>query len=74
MTLWTALVSLTVVDQRRGLVAGVGRARRPAQVDVLVDQLAEHESLGQGGGQDEAGVGDRVVIVEADRDRVGAVG
>jgi hypothetical protein len=62
------------VDKGHGLVAGVGRARRAAQVDVGVDQLAEHESFGQGGGQDEAGIGDRVVIVEADRDRVGAVG
>jgi hypothetical protein len=62
------------VDQRHGLVAGVGGARRAAQVDVLVDQLPEHEPLGQGGGQDETGVGDRMVIVETDRDRVGAVG
>ena len=62
------------VDQRHRLVTGVGRARRTAQIDVLVDQLAEHESLGQGGGQDETGVGDGMVVVEADRDRVGAVG
>jgi hypothetical protein len=62
------------VDQRHGLVAGVGGARRAAQIDVLVDQLPEHEPLGQGGGQDEAGVGDRVVVIEADRDRVRAVG
>jgi hypothetical protein len=41
---------------------------------VGVDQLPEQEPLGQGGGQDETGVGDRVVIVEADRDLVGAVG
>jgi hypothetical protein len=58
----------------RGLVAGVGGTRRAAQIDVLVDQLPEHEPFGQGGGQDEPGVGDRVVVVEADRDRVGAVG
>jgi hypothetical protein len=62
------------VDQRHGLVPGVGGARRAAQVDVLVDQLAEHEPLGQGGGQDETGVGDRVVVVEADRDLIGTVG
>jgi hypothetical protein len=62
------------MDQRHRLVAGVGRARCAAQVDVLVDQLAEHEPLGKGGGQDEASVGDRVVIVEADRDLIGAVG
>jgi hypothetical protein len=37
-------------------------------------QLPEHEPLGQGGGQDETGVGDRVVVVEADRDRVRPVG
>jgi hypothetical protein len=62
------------VDKRHGLIAGVGRARRAAQVDVLVDQLPEHEPLGQGGGQDETGVGDGVVVVEADRDLIGAVG
>jgi class 3 adenylate cyclase len=37
-------------------------------------QLPEHEPLGQGGGQDETGVGGSAVVVEADRDRVGAVG
>jgi len=62
------------VDQRHRLVTGVGRARRTAQIDVLVDQLPKHEPLGQAGNQHEAGVGDRMVIVEADRDRVGAVG
>jgi hypothetical protein len=62
------------VDQRHGLVTGVGRARRTAQIDVGVDQLPEHEPLGQAGNQHEAGVGDRMVIVKADRDRVGAVG
>jgi hypothetical protein len=35
---------------------------------------SEHEPLGQGGSQDETGVGDRVVVVEADRDLIGAVG
>jgi hypothetical protein len=62
------------VDQRHRLVAGVGGARRTTQIDMLVDQLPEHEPLGQGGGQDETGVGDPVVVVEADLDRVGAVG
>jgi len=62
------------VDKRHGLVAGVGGARRATQIDVLVDQLPEHEPLGQGGGQDETGVGDRVVVVEADRDLIGTVG
>jgi len=62
------------VDQRHGLVAHVGGPWRPAEVDTLIEQLREHESLSQAGGKDQAGVGDRVVVVEGDGDLIGAVG
>jgi hypothetical protein len=37
-----------------------------AEVDQLVDDRLEPEPLGQGGGQQQPGVGDRVVVVERD--------
>jgi hypothetical protein len=61
------------MDQGHGLVADVGRAGRLAEVDVGVEQLAEHQPLGQAGGKDQAGVGDGMVVVEGDGDLVGAV-
>jgi hypothetical protein len=60
------------VHQRHGFVADVGRARRIAKVDALIKQLAQQQQpLGQRGGQDQAGVGHQVLVIEADRDRVG---
>jgi hypothetical protein len=59
------------VHQRHGFLADVGRARRIAKVDALIEQLAQQQSLGQRGGQDQAGVGDQVLVIEADRDGVG---
>ena len=41
------------------------------KVDALIEQLAQQQSLGQRGGQDQAGVGDQVLVIEADRDGVG---
>ena len=37
-----------------------------AEVDQLVDDLLHPQPLGQRGGQQQAGVGDRVVVVEGD--------
>jgi hypothetical protein len=59
------------VHQRHGFLADAGRARRIAKVDALIEQLAQQQSLGQRGGQDQAGVGDQVLVIEADRDGVG---
>jgi hypothetical protein len=39
-----------------------------------VEQLPQQESLGQAGRQDQAGLSDHLVVVEGDRDLVGAVG
>jgi hypothetical protein len=58
------------VDKGHSLDTDVGRAGRLAEVDVGVEQLAEHEPLGQAGGKDQAGIGDGMVVVEGDGDPV----
>jgi hypothetical protein len=55
------------------LAAGMGRAGPLAQVDQLVGGLLDAEPLGQGGGQQQAGVGDGVGVVEADVELVGVI-
>jgi hypothetical protein len=62
------------VEQGHRLVTGVGRAGCVGEINVGVEQLTQPESLGQAGGKDQAGVGDRVVVVEGDGDLIGAVG
>jgi len=62
------------VDQRQQLAARVGRAWLAAQVDQLVGGLLDAQPLGQGGGQQQAGVGDGVGVVEADVELVQGVG
>jgi len=61
------------VNECHGLGAHVGVTRRVAQVDVIVEELAQAEVLGQGGCQDQAGVGDGVLVVEGHGDAVEAV-
>ena len=60
--------ALAAGDQRRddghGLVADIGPAGGSAEVDMVIEQIAQAEVLGQSGGQQEAGTGNRVVIVE----------
>jgi hypothetical protein len=48
------------VDQGHRLEADVGSAGSVAEIDVAVEELAEAEALHQGGGEEEAGVGDSV--------------
>ena len=60
-------------DQRHYLVAGVGPARRIAQVQALLDQLGKAEVQGQGGWKEQAGVRHQAVVVEGDLDAVGVV-
>jgi hypothetical protein len=62
------------VDKGHGLDTDVGCAGRLAEVDVGVEQLAEHEALGQADGKDQAGIGDGMVVVEGDGDLVRAMG
>ena len=51
-------------DQRHYLVAGVGSAWGPAQVQVPVNQLGKAEVQGQGGGKNQPGIVDQAVVVD----------
>jgi hypothetical protein len=62
------------VDEGHGLVAGVGVARRASQPDVRVEELAQAQSLGQGSGLHQPGVGDGVAVIELGGEAVGAAG
>ena len=48
------------VDQGQQLAAGPGRASQLAQVDQLIGGLLDAQPLGQGGRQQQPGVGDGV--------------
>ena len=60
-------------DQRHYLVAGVGPARRIAQVQALLYQLGKTEVQSQGGWEEQAGIGHQAVIIEGDLDAVEVV-
>jgi hypothetical protein len=62
------------VEQGHRLVADVGRAGRLAEIDLGGEQLAQHQPLGQAGDKQQPGSGNRMVVVEGDRDLIGAVG
>jgi hypothetical protein len=61
------------VDQGQQLAAGPVRASPLAQVDQRIGGLPDAEPLGQGGGQQQAGVGDGVGVIEADVELVEGV-
>ena len=72
------VVNAVAARQRRGhqghqLVAGVGPAWGPAQVQMPVNQLGQAQALGQGGRKDQPGIVDQAVIVEGDVDAVGVL-
>ncbi|MDQ2729874.1 MAG: recombinase family protein [Actinomycetota bacterium] len=52
------------VDHRHRLVPHIGPARGGAQIDMGVEQFAQAEVFGQGGGQDQPGVSHQVLIIE----------
>ena len=54
-------------------VARVRPARRIAQVEELLDEFGQAEAQGQGGRQDQPGIGHQAVVVEGDLDAVGVV-
>ena len=58
----------------RSLSPTLRPARRPPQVEVLVDELPETQVVGQGGRQEEPRVGHQAVIVEGRLEPVEAVG
>ena len=59
--------------QRHHLVAGVGSAWGPTQIQVPVNQLGQTQVQGEGGRQDQPGIGHQAAVVEGDLDPVGVV-
>ena len=59
--------------QSHHLVAGMGSARRVAQVEMPVNQLWWAQVQGQRGGKDQASIVDQAVVVEGDLDAAGVV-
>jgi len=51
-------------DQGHRLVTDVGPAWSRAEVDVVVEHVAQPEVLGERGREQEPGIGDRVVVIE----------
>jgi hypothetical protein len=58
------------VHQGSQLAARAGRARPVAEIHQLVGGLLDPQPLGQRGGQQQPGRGDRVLVVEGDLDLV----
>ena len=52
------------MDERHGLVADIGPPWGVTQVQVLLHHLPQTQVLSQGGGQEEAGIGHQVRVVE----------
>ena len=55
------------------LIARVRPARRIAQVEALLDEFGQAAAQGQGGRQDQSGIGHQAAVVEGDLDPVGVV-
>ena len=69
------IVDAVAAGQRGGhqghhLVAGVGPAWGPAQVQMPVNQLGQAQVLGQCGRKQQPGIVDQAVVVEGDLDAV----
>jgi hypothetical protein len=62
------------VDQGQQLAPGPVRASPLAQIDQCIGGLLDAEPLGQGGGQQQARVGDGVGVIEAGVELVEGVG
>jgi hypothetical protein len=59
------------VDQGQQLAAWPVRARPLTQIDHLIGGLLDAKPLGQRGGQQQPGVGDRLAIIEGDDEAIG---
>ena len=59
--------------QRHQLVSGVGPPRCAAQVKVMVNEFPQAQMPGEGGRQEQTGIGHQAVIVKDDTDTVGVV-
>ncbi len=55
------------------LVAGVGPPRRTAEIEVIVYEFPQAHVLGEGGWQEQAGIGHQAVVVKGDANTVGVV-
>ena len=60
-------------DQRQHLVPGVRPSRRAAEVKVMVDEFPQAQVPGEGGRQEQAGIGHQAMVVKEDADTVGIV-
>ena len=72
------IVDAVTASHRRGhqghhLVARVRPARGIAQVEALLDELGQAQVQGQGGWQDQPGIGHQTVVVKGDVDAVGVL-
>ena len=59
--------------QGHHLVAGVGPPRRAAEIEVIVYEFPQPQVLGEGGRQQQAGIGHQAVVVEGYLDAVGVL-
>ena len=60
-------------DQRQQLVPRVRPPRRAAEVEVMVDEFPQAQVPGEGGRQEQAGIGHQAVVIKGDADTVGIV-
>ena len=60
-------------DQRQHLVPSVRPSRRAAEVKVMVDEFSQAQVPGEGGRQEQAGIGHQAMVVKEDADTVGFV-
>ena len=60
-------------NQGNQLVAGVGPPRRAAEIEVIVYEFPQAQVLGEGGRQEQAGIGHQPVVVKDDANTVGVV-
>ena len=60
--------------QRQHLICHIGPTRRVSQVNVLVNQLAQTQMMGQSGRQQQSGIGHQAMVVEGGIDAVGLLG
>ena len=70
------VVDAVAAGQRGGhqshhLVAGVGPPRGAAEIEVMVYEFPQTQVLGEGGRQEQAGIGHQAVVVKGDLDAVG---
>jgi hypothetical protein len=54
------------VDQRQGLGPDVGMPGRLAQDEVLLEELGQAETLGQGAGENQAGMRNKLRVINRD--------